>query len=50
MPLEEYVKQSIVDPDTYIVPGFQKGVMPATYGDSLSPQVVQALVQYLTRS
>jgi len=50
VPLEEYVKESIVDPNAYIVPGYQQGVMPGTYKDTLSPQVVQALVQYLTRS
>jgi cytochrome c oxidase subunit II len=50
VPLEEYVKQSIVDPDAYVVPGYQKGVMPTNYGDTLSDQAVQALVQYLTRS
>jgi len=27
-PLADYVKQSIVDPNAYIVPSFQKDVMP----------------------
>jgi cytochrome c oxidase subunit II len=49
-PLAAYVKQSIVDPDAYIVPGYQKGVMPTTFGQSLSAQQVDALVSYLTGS
>ena len=49
-PLDAYVKQSIVDPDAYVVPGFQKGVMPTTYGDSLSAAQIDALVKYLTGS
>ena len=47
-PLDAYVKQSIVDPNAYIVPGFQKGVMPTTFGQSLSGQQIDALVKYLT--
>jgi cytochrome c oxidase subunit 2 len=49
-PLAAYVKESIVDPDAYIVPGYQKGVMPTTFGQSLSPPQVDALVTYLTGS
>ena len=49
-PLEAYVKESIVDPNAYVVPGFQKGVMPTTYGDSLSAAQIDALVKYLTGS
>jgi cytochrome c oxidase subunit II len=49
-PLPAYVKESIVDPDAYIVPGYQKGVMPATFGKTLSSQQVDGLVKYLTGS
>jgi len=49
-PLAAYVKESIVDPDAYIVPGYQKGVMPATFGQSLSAAQITALVTYLTGS
>ena len=45
-----YVKESIVDPDAYIVPGYQKGVMPTTFGQSLSAPQIDALVKYLTGS
>jgi cytochrome c oxidase subunit 2 len=47
-PLADYVKQSIVDPNAYVVPGFQEGVMPTTFGQSLSNQQIDALVKYLT--
>ncbi|HXY17383.1 MAG TPA: cytochrome c oxidase subunit II [Gaiellaceae bacterium] len=47
-PLAAYVKQSIVDPDAYIVPGYQKGVMPTTFGQSLSAQQVDTLVTFLS--
>ena len=47
-PLDAYVKESIVDPDAYVVPGFQKGVMPTTFGHSLAAAQIDALVKYLT--
>jgi cytochrome c oxidase subunit 2 len=47
-PLADYVKKSIVDPNAYLVPSFQKDVMPKTFGQSLSAQQIDALVKYLT--
>ena len=44
---EAQIKESIEDPDAQITEGFQPGLMPR-YGDSLSPEQVDALVQYLT--
>src|SRR5918999_336448 len=44
---EEEIRQSIEDPDAEIEEGFKPGLMPR-YGDSLSEQQVDALVQYLT--
>ncbi|HZO50651.1 MAG TPA: c-type cytochrome, partial [Gaiellaceae bacterium] len=49
-PLADYVKESIVDPDAYVVSGFQKGVMPSTYGQTLTPAQIEGLVTYLTGS
>jgi mono/diheme cytochrome c family protein len=43
---EDYVRQSILDPDAVIASGFQAGVMPAFEG-KLTDKQVQALVQYL---
>jgi mono/diheme cytochrome c family protein len=43
---EEYVQQSILDPDAVTVEGFQSGVMPS-YEGKLSEKQVQALSEYL---
>ena len=49
-PLAAYVKQSIVDPSAYVAPGYSDGIMPKTFGNTLSSQQVAALVRYLTSS
>ena len=43
-----YVKESIVDPNKVLAPGFAKDVMPGDFGSSLSPKEIDALVTYLT--
>ncbi len=43
----QYVTQSIKDPAAFVVPGYPKGVMPSTFGQSLSPQQIDTLVKYL---
>ena len=45
-PLDEFIRQSIVDPNAYIAPGYPNGVMPETFS-SLPKQQLDALVQYL---
>lgn len=47
-PLDEFVKQSIVDPAAYIAPGFPNA-MPPTFGQKLSAQQVADLVAFLTQ-
>lgn len=44
----EQVRQSIVDPNAEITAGYQGGVMPGTFAKTLSPEEIDALVQYLT--
>lgn len=44
---EAYLAESIVDPTAAEVDGFPAGVMPATYGDSLSAEDIEALVAYM---
>lgn len=44
---EEYLRQSIVEPNAYVVEGFGEGIMPAGYGDALSSEQVDDLVAYL---
>lgn len=45
-----YVKESIVDPNKVIAQGYSAGVMPRSYGQSLSAEEIDALVQYLAGS
>jgi cytochrome c oxidase subunit 2 len=48
MPLAAFVKQSIVDPNAYISPGFAKGIMPANFGSTLSAAKIDALVSFIS--
>jgi hypothetical protein len=41
------VRQSIVDPDAQIAPGFQPGIMPKTYGQQLDSKQIADLVAFL---
>ncbi len=45
-PLEQFVRESIVNPDAYIAPGYAPNVMPKTFG-TLPKSQLDALVQYL---
>ena len=47
MPLNQFVKESIVNPDAYIAKGFSKGIMPTSFS-SLSPNDIDALVALIT--
>jgi cytochrome c oxidase subunit II len=49
-PLESFVRESIVNPNGYIAPGYPKGVMPPSFGQSISKADLDALVQYLVQS
>ncbi|HZD11336.1 MAG TPA: c-type cytochrome [Candidatus Binatia bacterium] len=44
---EEYLRQSIVEPDAHIVEGFQPGVMYQNYAEDLTEQQIDDLVAYL---
>jgi mono/diheme cytochrome c family protein len=46
-PLDAYAKESIVDPEAYVVPGFPKGVMPPDFSSTLKQQQIDDLVAYL---
>jgi mono/diheme cytochrome c family protein len=43
---EDYVRESLLDPDAVVASGFQAGVMPSFDG-KLSDKQLQALIQYL---
>jgi cytochrome c oxidase subunit 2 len=47
---DQYVRESILDPTAFTVPGYPKGVMPGTYKSQLSSAQVDALVKYLLGS
>ncbi|MCY7302699.1 MAG: cytochrome c oxidase subunit II [Thermoleophilia bacterium] len=44
----EFVREAIVEPGKVITPGYQDGVMPPNYGETLSPEEIDALVAYVT--
>ncbi|MDE3102796.1 MAG: cytochrome c [Chloroflexota bacterium] len=46
MSAEDYIRQSILDPGAYVVPGYND-VMPRGFGQRLSPSDLDALVTFL---
>ena len=47
MSAEEYLRQSILDPNAYVVPGYPEGQMLQTFGDLLTEEQVQDLIAFL---
>jgi cytochrome c551/c552 len=47
MTAAEYLRESIVDPDAYLVPDFGPSVMPGIYGKGLTTSRIDDLVAYL---
>jgi cytochrome c oxidase subunit II len=45
----QYVRESIVDPSKVVVPGYSNGIMPATFGTTLTAAQIDALVSYLLK-
>jgi cytochrome c oxidase subunit 2 len=43
----EYIERGIVEPDAEIAQGYNPGIMPKNYGQTLSPEELDALVSYL---
>jgi cytochrome c oxidase subunit 2 len=46
----EFIRQSIADPNAVVTEGYQPDVMPKTYGEQLSGEQLDALVEYLVKS
>lgn len=44
---EAYLRQSILDPDAYVVDGFRSGQMLDVYEERLGPEQIDALIDYL---
>jgi cytochrome c oxidase subunit 2 len=42
-----FIEKSITTPDAEIATGYQAGIMPKNYADTLSPEELKALVKYL---
>jgi cytochrome c oxidase subunit 2 len=43
----EYINKSITAPNSYVVDGYAEGVMPSTYPELMTPEEIDALVDYL---
>ena len=48
--LDQYVTESIVDPNAYIVPKYPGSVMPPDFAKKLSPKQIADLVAFITQS
>ena len=42
-----FIQQSIEDPSAEVAKGFQDGIMPNNYKDTLQPEEIKALTDYL---
>jgi len=49
-PLESFVRESIVNPNAYVEPGFPKSTMPQNFGQTISKPNLAALVHYLVQA
>jgi cytochrome c oxidase subunit II len=49
-PTAAFIKQSIEDPNKVVTKGFQPGIMPQDFGSKLSPDELDALVEYLLKA
>lgn len=44
---EEYIRQSIVEPNAHVVDDFDPGLMPADFGERMSSEELSILIEYL---
>lgn len=45
--IREYVIESVVEPDVYVVPGYPPSTMPTWYGTKLSALALEKISTYL---
>lgn len=45
----DFIKTSITDPGAEIAKGFQDGIMPSTFDETLQPEQIDALTDYLVK-
>jgi mono/diheme cytochrome c family protein len=48
MNLDAFIRQSIILPNAYIAKGYTAGVMPSTFGTSLTPTQIKNLVAFIS--
>ena len=48
-PPAEWLRESIVDPNAVLAPGYRRNLMPEDYGQRLDAREVDQLVDYLLR-
>ena len=46
----EEIEQSIIDPDAILSAGFAAGVMPVDYGQTIPPEELELLVEFLVEN
>jgi predicted small secreted protein len=44
---EDYLRQSILEPDAHLVEGFPAGTMPQVWGDELTEEQISNLIAYM---
>ena len=44
---KDFIRESIVNPDADITEGFTAGIMPANYGEKLTEEQINRLVEYM---
>jgi len=49
-PTSAFIRQSIVDPNKVVTKGFKPDIMPQDFGDKISPDELDALVEYLLKA
>jgi mono/diheme cytochrome c family protein len=47
-PLDAFIKSSIVDPGAFVADGYSDGVMPTTFGSTLSASDIDDLVAFIS--
>jgi mono/diheme cytochrome c family protein len=47
-PLDAFIKSSIVDPGAFVAAGYSDGVMPTTFGSTLSASDIDDLVAFIS--
>ena len=47
MDAREYITQSVLDTNSYIVEGFPADLMPANFIETIGPQAIADVIEYL---